>query len=241
MSGSETEPKSGVALALDTALTANVAFTEGDRVLGVASEVGPRRHAEDLAEMVRRAAEAAGLTGPLKDLGIQVVCVGTGPGSFTAVRAGLSFARALARGLDVPAQGIPSLDGFARVAFDQNPAAKTVTVVTDARRREVFWAKYSPEGADDVEAIVPPTVGPLEDALVAASERSDEGSVEDHLLVVDPALLESVPSAVRVVPIKAQASALSCVAASREARGEALPVEPLYLRRPDVNVPKPRG
>lgn len=236
MSG-QAESGAGLALTLDTSLTANVAFTDGARVLGTASEDAPRRHAEDLGAMVEGAARDAGLLGPLKDLGVTSVCVGTGPGSFTAVRAGLSFGRAVARGLGVPAYGIPSLDGFARNVFDRHPTATTVTVITDARRREVFWARYSPLGGDDVEATVPPTVGPLEDAL-AGAEAETGGS---HLVAVDPALLGDVPRGEHVIPVEVDASTLARIAASRLAHEGALPVEPIYLRRPDVHVPKPRG
>ena len=62
---------------------------------------------------------------------IDVLAVGTGPGSFTGIRIGLAAARGLGLALDVTAAGISTLDALAAGA----PGA---TPVIDGKRREVF-------------------------------------------------------------------------------------------------------
>lgn len=59
------------------------------------------------------------------------IVVGLGPGSFTSTRIGLSYARGLALGLELPCAGVSALDALAHGAPGSLP-------IIDARRREVF-------------------------------------------------------------------------------------------------------
>lgn len=97
-------------LAIDTALNAcSVALVEGDRVLKTLSEPMQRGHAERIAPMVHEAQVEAGAA--FNAIGRIVVT--TGPGSFTGVRVGLAFARAMALALDVPCVGVSTLEALA--------------------------------------------------------------------------------------------------------------------------------
>ncbi len=117
-----------IVLALDTALDAcSVAILRGHAVLADLNEPMQRGQAERLAPMAREAAAAAGVAFSELDR----VAVTRGPGSFTGVRVGLSFARALALALAKPCVGVSTLEALAlqdgedglRAALVETPGA----------------------------------------------------------------------------------------------------------------------
>jgi tRNA threonylcarbamoyl adenosine modification protein YeaZ len=63
------------------------------------------------------------------------VVVGMGPGPFTGLRVGIAFARAFAAARNIEVVGICSLDAIV-VDLDE------YTVAIDARRKEIYWARY---------------------------------------------------------------------------------------------------
>lgn len=201
-------------------------------ILASVSEGGPRRHAEDLGVQVTEVVRDAGLGDrPIPSLGLDSVCVGRGPGSFTAVRAGLAFARAFARGLSVPAFGISSFDSFALNAFAAHPYLEEVTVVTDARRREVFWGSYRLSGGKTLQRVAPLAVGPLSEVAVRGA------------LVLDPKL--EVPTDIgahEILTVDSSSAGFAqlLVEAQETEQGAAavMMLDPIYLRRPDVSPPR---
>lgn len=98
-------------------------------------------HDEKLADEVKSLIAAAGLAAT----DISLLVSGSGPGSFTGLRIGLSLMKGLSMGLGVPLVQVSSLEAFAHEF--QSPA-RIVFSVLDARRAEVFLAAYrdSPEG-----------------------------------------------------------------------------------------------
>ena len=97
-----------------------------------------RRHANvELVETVRRALEDAGKT--IADVG--GFLVGRGPGSFTGVRIGISTAKGLARGANVPLMGVSTLDACAWTAW-RSGVRGLLGVAADAMRGEVYPALY---------------------------------------------------------------------------------------------------
>lgn len=99
-----------IVLAIDTALDAcSVAIVRDGETVAHLSERMSKGQAERLAPMAAEAAKAAGTT--LAE--VDRVAVTTGPGSFTGVRVGLSFARALALALDKPCLGVSTLEALA--------------------------------------------------------------------------------------------------------------------------------
>jgi tRNA threonylcarbamoyl adenosine modification protein YeaZ len=209
-------------LAFDTATSAvTVALHDGAAVIAQEYAVDARRHGELLAVAIEKVLRNAGagrcdLTG---------VAVGTGPGPYTGLRVGLVTARVLGSALQIPADGICSLDV---IAADARTAAagSDFLVATDARRREVYWARYTAAGQ---RAEGPQVSHPAE--LPAGLPVAGEGPV----LYPD---LGSPP----IGPRYPSAATLAGLAAARAAAGEAPnPPEPMYLRRPDAREPgKPK-
>ncbi|HXW87064.1 MAG TPA: tRNA (adenosine(37)-N6)-threonylcarbamoyltransferase complex dimerization subunit type 1 TsaB [Streptosporangiaceae bacterium] len=206
-------------LAFDTATPAvTVALHDGSRVVAEESAVDARRHGELLAVAIEKVLRSAGAT----ERELTSIAVGTGPGPYTGLRAGLVTATVLASALGIPADGICTLDVLAAAAAAA--ADGDFLVATDARRREVYWARYDRNG----QRLDGPYVGkPAE--LPAGLPVAGEGAA------LYPELAAHV-----LQPRYPSAAQLAALAASRQAAGEppARP-EPLYLRRPDAREPGP--
>lgn len=197
-------------VSIDTSSAISVAITDADATVALAraSVFSPRGHAELLSDLVRQALAEAGAVRS----DITAVVAGTGPAPFTGLRVGLVTARTLALAWRVPAWGVCSLDAIGAEHGD-------VLAVGDARRREVYWARY---------------VGGLR---VAGPEVGTPASVlvnEGELVVGRGAVLyaDAFPGATDADPDPLW---LAKEAVRRRAAGEDLPTEPLYLRRPDVH------
>jgi tRNA threonylcarbamoyladenosine biosynthesis protein TsaB len=217
-------------LALDTSTSAiGVAVLAPglDPVVGVV--VDARAHTERLAPLIRDTLDAAGATpADLTDL-----AVGTGPGPFTGLRVGLVTAVTMGLALGIPVHGVCSLDALAEQALvSLEDGLDEVLVATDARRKEVYWARYR-RGADGAVALTDPAVD--RPAEVAEAVRALPTVGRGPLLYPDlfPNALEG--------PLDVDPWWLGQVALRRTAAGAAMPVEPLYLRRPDALTTLERG
>lgn len=124
-----------VILAIDTAtpaVTAGIVNLDGVEVLAERVTVDARAHAEQLTPNVLGALADANRT--VTDL--SAVVVGCGPGPFTGLRVGMATAAAYGHALGIPVHGVCSLDAIGIYTTGD------ALVVTDARRREVYWARY---------------------------------------------------------------------------------------------------
>jgi tRNA threonylcarbamoyl adenosine modification protein YeaZ len=163
--------------------------------------VDARRHGELLAVGLREVL-AAGEP--------DQVVVGVGPGPFTGLRVGIMTAAAFGDARGLPVLGVCSLDGL---------SAPSTAVVTDARRKEVYWAVYDGSGHR--------AQGPQ-----VSSPAEAQAAVEGLRVVGDGAQLYGFatddepryPSLVRLAAVAAET--------------DPLPLTPLYLRRPDAVEPK---
>src|SRR5271168_1263966 len=120
-------------LAIDTSTPVVTAGVVADgQVLAERVTVDARAHAERITPNVLAAIADAGRS--MADL--NAVAVGCGPGPFTGLRVGMATAAAVGHALDIPVYSACSLDAIGvRTSGD-------VLVVTDARRRELYWARY---------------------------------------------------------------------------------------------------
>ena len=207
-------------LALDTATSA---VTAGllrlpaaglPEVLAERVTVNARAHGELLMPSVCEVLATAGVS--IRDLDV-VVC-GVGPGPFTGLRVGMVTAAALADALSVPVYPVCSLDAIAWRAGAGSP----LLVLTDARRHEVYWARYDESGA---RVDGPHVNRAVEVPLTGVSRVAGAGGVLG-LPVVPP--LHPDP-----------AGLVAMVAASVRAQAPPDPFTPLYLRRPDALEPGP--
>ena len=209
-------------LALDTATSAvTAAVHDGTTVLAEESLTDSRRHAETLTPMIASVVAAAGRT----PADLTAVAVGVGPGPFTGLRVGIATAVTLGLALDIQVYGVCSLDALAFAAA-QETGLEEFLVATDARRKEVYWARYRIAGSELTRVSGMPQVcrpADLPDEVRALPTAGRGPAIYPELFTRPLGPLD--------VPAGALASyTLQEVGAGREL----LPVQPLYLRQPDA-------
>lgn len=181
-----------------------------------------RAHNEVLVLLIQQCLTDSGVAAAELD----AVVVGCGPGPFTGLRVGMATAASFADALGIPCYGICSLDALAVGVGDE-------LVVTDARRREVYFAAYR-----DGQRVFGPAVAKPADVMELlkeelAAEVADftpshaRGSLS-HIEQI--AGLEVAAEQVFPTP-KAMVETVDFDSAPG-------PLVPLYLRRPDAVVPK---
>lgn len=203
-------------LAFDTATPlVTVALHDGEDVVVELTAERAMKHAEQLAPLIERALVEAGLV--RQDL--TAVAVGVGPGPFTGLRVGLVTARTLAFALEIPVYGVCSLDVLAVEAVATGAVTGEFVVATDARRKEVYLARYDARA----ERLDGPVVGRPADLATDAPVVGPGGELYP----------DAFPT--RVGPSAPSAGWLARAVA--EERAELRDPEPLYLRRPDAVAP----
>lgn len=238
-------------LALDSSATASVALA---RVHG--SEAGAsfeilaryesedtRSHAEVMGPYARAALQDAGVRG--EDL--DAILTGTGPGPFTGLRAGIVTARALGFAWSVPVYGMMSLTALAEhavsgvVAGEENverafasAEGAELLVLSDARRREVYSARYC-VNAEGYSLVDGPNVCPASEILPGGGPSYAYGygaglyteALEEHGWTIVDSAREVHPHAEYLV---AAAARLGVENLSEDTSAQ-------YLRDSDAKVP----
>jgi tRNA threonylcarbamoyladenosine biosynthesis protein TsaB len=226
-------------LGLDTSTSiASLALIAGGRVAGSLQRPATS-HGAALPGALDELLRAANVS--IRDVG--AIAVGTGPGSFTGLRIGLSYAKGIAMASGCALVGVPGFDAMALSALerdntlDDTNLGRLVCVVVDARKGEVYAALYRVV-ADGLEK--------LSEELVIALEHLASRIAEDVMFVGDDrakdaaALVESRGHRVAVFDTGTLDLRGVCVAAlggARFARGEtdrAASLEPLYIRTPEA-------
>ena len=234
-------------LALDTSTVwSSIALLDGVQVLAERDLVGvnPGEAVVDtidtlVGEVGVPRAEIAGID------------VGVGPGPYTSTRVGVAIARTLGFALDIEVVGVCSHDAVAaEVAAQDGIVGDEFIVATDARRSEIYWARYSPAGV----RVWGPTVGkPATVAEQTAAALWFGNGLDRH-----PAVVQEHELKVNE-PTHPRARWISSVAAHARDAGASVPTAqpgladhesgvevgvdagqmlfapyPLYLRRPDA-------
>ena len=117
-------------LAIDTSTSRScVAIIDGTEVLYCGFRDGATAHGPSLPALVQEALAVSD---------VDEVVVGMGPGPFTGLRVGIAFAQSFALAREIPVRGVCSLDAIAAQVTD-----KDFIITVDARRKEVYWARYT--------------------------------------------------------------------------------------------------
>lgn len=221
-------------LAFDTATdVVTVALGRDGHPLAALQLVATREHAERLAPAIRGLSAQTGVG--LDRLA--AIAVGVGPGRFTGLRVGVTTAKVMAQALRIPVVGIGTLD---LVAFPLRHTRRDVVAVVDARRREVFWARYRPvpgglsrvtdEACDSPADVVAELAAVGGEVLLAgdgAERYRDHFAGLDHAELAGPAF--TAPSAVALLEL----------AAGRMEREQFVTpgeLAPVYLRESDAAI-----
>ena len=198
-------------LAIDTSVGVSVAILHSNGELTQSQAVDHGMQGELTAELISQVVTESGLA----IAEITDVVVGVGPGPFTGLRVGLVTAAVFAHARGIPIHGICSLDA---IAFDY---AKPCVVVTDARRKELYWARY--EG----KRIGEPQVSKPEDLLAQFPDSE----------FVGPGA-QLYPDFISGKVMELKAGSLAKLFASGTA--QLVEVSPMYLRKPDAVEPTNR-
>jgi tRNA threonylcarbamoyl adenosine modification protein YeaZ len=181
------------------------------------------RHAEYASGLIQEVINNSGLK--MQELG-GIVC-GIGPGPFTGLRVGIVSAQSIGYALNIPVFGICSHDAIAFEYAQQNPN-KEVTVITDARRKEVYWTRYQ-----GIKRISSPKVSKLEDVTNTGVQLLHQP--------LDPVSLANVAiEALNRTEKRNEIKSFATDSATGDGSAVALPNQvllppiPLYLRKPDA-------
>ncbi len=199
-----------------------------------------RSHAEVMAPFAHAALQEAGVRGEELD----AILTGTGPGPFTGLRAGIVTARALGFAWSVPVYGMMSLTALAERAYQERVFARgggageaegaELLVASDARRREVYSARYrvNTEGYSLVDG---PTVSPASEILPGEGPSYaygyGAGLYAETLRELGWDLVEAGEG------IHPHAEYLLAAAARRGLDALSLDTSALYLRDSDAKIP----
>lgn len=133
-------------LAIDTATDrTSVAVIEDGKVVDNAFHQDPLAHGEALPKLI------LGMRALLNDL--DLVAIGMGPGPFTGLRSGIAFAQSFALAKNVPWVGVSSLDALAKQFRESD-----FLVQVDARRKEVFFARFTNGERNGADGVAPLSV-----------------------------------------------------------------------------------
>jgi len=198
-------------LAIDTSVGVSVAILRSNGELTQSQAVDHGMQGELTAELISQVVADSGL----EISEITDVVVGVGPGPFTGLRVGLVTAAVFAHARNIPIHGICSLDA---IALDYT---QPCVVVTDARRKELYWARY------EDKRIGEPQVSKPEDLLAQFPDSE----------FVGPGA-QLYPDFISGKVSELKAGSLAKLFATGTA--QLVDVSPMYLRKPDAVEPTTR-
>ena len=170
-----------------------------------------RSHNSEFVEPLREALAVLG------DDPLDLIAVGTGPGSYTGIRIGISVAIGISLSRGAPVIGVPSVCTVA--------VAESCHVVGDARRESIFCVEVVDRRLVDEPTMVEAGEFELPDGPVFTFDDSP----------VVPGLTAAGPDPVVLARIAVEMTVEEIEQATSE------PFEPIYLRAPFITTPKKPG
>lgn len=133
----------------------SVALAVDGKIVGSRESDAPKAHASLTAVFIKELLDEQGLF--VKDC--DAVCVSAGPGSYTGLRVGASTAKGLCFAAGIPLLACGTLEVLAAQAAINRlipPGCRYIIPMIDARRMEVYTARFTPEGQQlsEVEAVI---------------------------------------------------------------------------------------
>jgi tRNA threonylcarbamoyladenosine biosynthesis protein TsaB len=137
--------------------TCSVGLARNGRLIALRESTEERDHAKRVAVYADEILRGQGTDAEELD----AVAVSKGPGSYTGLRIGVSFAKGLCYGLGIPLIGVGSLDSLTHSAIQDHRMGLVKTKdwesavlvpMIDARRMEVFGQAFDTEGRELSEA-----------------------------------------------------------------------------------------
>jgi len=218
-----------VELSIDTASDwASVALSREGNLIGEATWHCHREHSTQLMPMVETLLSR--LRVDRSDLAAVFVC--TGPGSYAALRVGVSTAKGLAFALGLPIVGVGRLE---IEAYQYGACGRPVCALHRAGRGEIAWAVYQGPKAEWRE-VAPPRLSPPNEMMAQLPAGALLCGEEDDAL--EELLAEA---GLTVAPSRRRADHLAELAWRRLAAGRADDVRalaPMYLREPAIGPQK---
>lgn len=206
-------------ISIDTAMAACSAAlvdTEASQPVAQAWAAMERGHAEALPPMVAEVMRASGVDLSVVDR----IAVTTGPGTFTGLRIGLSFARGLGLARGIPVIGIDSLSAIAANETTEAP----LLVACDARNDEIYAALFDARR----QLLIPPHVTTARAAAESLPPGTHvTGSAAEQVIAVS-GRSDLIRATGGDLPVAARFGRLAAHAAPGASPA------PLYLRAPDA-------
>lgn len=130
----------------------SAAVCDDDRILAKRSSSAPKVHASMLMPFIKEVLDESSLT----PKNLDAVAVSGGPGSYTGLRVGVSSAKGLCFGLNVPLISVDTLEILAVQGMEHECRPKYIVPFIDARRMEVYTARFSGRSAklSETEAMI---------------------------------------------------------------------------------------
>ena len=215
-------------LAFETsAKAASVAVFDGEKLLGECYQNTGLTHSQTLMLMAEYLLRNCGVTVS----GLTAVAVAAGPGSFTGVRIGVSAAKGLAWGREIPCYGVSTLEAM---ALGLGIYDGYILPTMDARRNQVYTALFSAEKGTFSRV--------FEDSAIALSELKERLPGDKPIFLVGDGstltyqtLGETVPNLILPPEHKMHQRAVGVGLAANKAiargeTGDAAALVPNYLR-----------